>query len=136
MIVLWAMYNLPIRKWVKKIHICNTIIIRTILKHIYIADHAFTSFSGGISIVPNTLLQFKMNPPGDYSDPEPQSGLLHIKNLPSQTTNNTLYDLFRPFGPMNLCKIIIEPGTTVNKGTALIQYFHLSSAEDAEAAMV
>ncbi|KAI8876901.1 RNA-binding domain-containing protein [Backusella circina FSU 941] len=77
-----------------------------------------------------------MNPPGDYSDPEPQSSLLFIKNLPSQTTNNTLYDLFRPFGPMNLCKIIIEPGTGVNKGTALIQYFYLSSAEDAETTMV
>lgn len=43
--------------------------------------------------------------------------------------------MFRPFGPMTLCKIIVENGSTF-KGTALVQYFITQHAKDAEMSMV
>ncbi|KAI8875240.1 hypothetical protein K501DRAFT_338816 [Backusella circina FSU 941] len=58
------------------------------------------------------------------------SGILYVKNLPSDTNNHNLYDLFRPFGPMYLCKILIP-----FKGAALVQYFHSESAQNLEHVM-
>ena len=100
-----------------------------------IADRAYTLLNG-VSSRAGVRLQFKMNSPlGDCPEPEAQAGLLNIKNLPIHINNKSLYDLFRPFGPMILCKILVEQGSTF-KGTALVQYFHSEDAKVAESSMV
>lgn len=106
--------------------------------HIYtlfVADRAYTLLNG-VTFRAGIKLQLKINPPfGDNPEPEAHAGILHIKNLPSHTNNKSLYELFRPFGPMMLCKILVEQGSTY-KGTALVQYFNSDNALDAEHSMV
>lgn len=93
------------------------------------ADRAYTLFNGA-SLKNGTRLQLRINPPGDgCQEPEATSGILQIRNLPLQTTNHFLYNLFRPFGPMSLCKVIMDQGRF--KGTALVQYFDAIHADTA-----
>lgn len=94
------------------------------------ADRAYTLFNGAALGKHDARLQLRIFPPGDTKEPEAASGILHVKNLPGYTTNSMLYDLFRPFGPMSLCKIIVEQGSTF-KGTALVQYFRSEDADKA-----
>ncbi|KAG2234689.1 hypothetical protein INT48_005841, partial [Thamnidium elegans] len=64
------------------------------------ADRAYTLLNG-VTFRAGIKLQLKINPPlGDNPEPEAHAGILHIKNLPSHTNNKSLYELFRPFGPM------------------------------------
>lgn len=87
----------------------------------------------------STRLQLRINPPGTEkkSEPEAHAGILFIKNLPhSMNNNNSLYELFRPFGPMILCKILVEQQGSTFKGTALVQYFFSEHAQEAEISMV
>ncbi|KAG0177748.1 hypothetical protein DFQ28_005507 [Apophysomyces sp. BC1034] len=67
-------------------------------------------------------------------EPEPNADILQIRNLPNDTVTKRLYELFRPFGPMKLCNIIVEQGVGF-KGTALVQYFDAEDAENAETTM-
>ncbi|KAK4510632.1 uncharacterized protein ATC70_005063 [Mucor velutinosus] len=98
------------------------------------ADRAYTLLNG-VTFRAGLRLQLKINPPSsDYPEPEAHAGILHIKNLPGHTNNNLLYELFRPFGPMILCKILVEQASTF-KGTALVQYFNPQDAQDAESMM-
>ncbi|KAI7874739.1 RNA-binding domain-containing protein [Lichtheimia hyalospora FSU 10163] len=93
------------------------------------ADRAYTLFNGA-SLKNGIQLQLRINPPGDgCQEPEATSGILQIRNLPLQTTNHFLYNLFRPFGPMSLCKVIMDQDRF--KGTALIQYFDAIHADTA-----
>ncbi|CDS05458.1 hypothetical protein LRAMOSA07986 [Lichtheimia ramosa] len=93
------------------------------------ADRAYTLFNGA-SLKNGIRLQLRINPPGDgCQEPEATSGILQIRNLPLQTTNHFLYNLFRPFGPMSLCKVIMDQGRF--KGTALVQYFDAIHADTA-----
>ncbi|KAI9265523.1 hypothetical protein EDC94DRAFT_517117 [Helicostylum pulchrum] len=97
----------------------------------HVADRAYTLLNG-VTFRAGIKLQLKINPPfGDNPEPEAHAGILHIKNLPSHTNNKSLYELFRPFGPMMLCKILVEQGSTY-KGTALVQYFNSDNTLDAE----
>ena len=80
-------------------------------------------------------LQLKISPPGNYQEPTATSVILQVKNLPPGTTEHTLYDLFRPFGAMSMCKVIINQEKTF-KGTALVQYFNSSDADTAAQKMV
>lgn len=102
---------------------------------IFIADRAYTLLNG-VTFRAGLRLQLKINPPSsDCPEPEAHAGILHIKNLPGHTNNKLLYELFRPFGPMILCKILVEQASTF-KGTALVQYFNPQDAQDAESMMV
>lgn len=67
-------------------------------------------------------------------DPEASAALLEINNLPDHFDDNQLYDLFRSFGPLNLCKCVLHEGTF--KGTAFIQFFYPSHSDDAVATLV
>lgn len=67
-------------------------------------------------------------------DPEATAALLEINNLPEHYDDNQLYDLFRPFGPLNLCKCILLDGAF--RGTAFIQYFYPSSSDEAVSTLV
>ncbi|KAF7722569.1 hypothetical protein EC973_002959 [Apophysomyces ossiformis] len=84
--------------------------------------NGFTFTNGG-------KLQFRIYHDKQY-EPEPQGTILHVRNLPLHMDNNALYDLFRPFGPLSLCKTIVEGGSF--RGTALICYFYLEDSEEAQ----
>jgi hypothetical protein len=67
-------------------------------------------------------------------DPEATAGLVQINNLPDYFDDNKLYDVFRPFGPLNLCKCIMREG--VFAGTAFIQFFKQNDSDEAERKLV
>lgn len=48
--------------------------------------------------------------------------------------NNGLYDLFRPFGPLSLCSLIVEGGSF--RGTAFVQYFNQEDSDEAQNQLV
>lgn len=98
------------------------------------ADRAYTLFNGATIKDTNCQLQLRAHSSGTYGEPEATSGILSISNLPLNTNNHLLYDIFRPFGPMALCKIIMDQGQF--KGTALVQYFRSADADAASAEMV
>lgn len=97
------------------------------------ADRAYTLFNGATIKDTNCQLQLRAHSSGTYGEPEATSGILSISNLPLNTNNHLLYDIFRPFGPMALCKIIMDQGQF--KGTALVQYFRSADADAASAEM-
>lgn len=78
-------------------------------------------------------MQLKIS--NNYPEPEATAEILQIKNLPNNINNNALYELFRPFGPMILCKVLVEQDSTF-KGSALVQYFNPENAQHAESIMV
>lgn len=98
----------------------------------YIADCAYTLYNGSTT-QSGVKLQLKIS--NGYPEPEASAEILQIKNLPNSINNNTLYELFRPFGPMVLCKVLVEQDSTF-KGSALIQYFNPENAQLAESIMV
>lgn len=67
-------------------------------------------------------------------DPEATAALLEINGLPDYFDDNKLYDLFRPFGPLNLCKCVMKDGAF--RGTAFVQFFRAQSSQDAEINLV
>ncbi|ORZ10244.1 hypothetical protein BCR42DRAFT_423050 [Absidia repens] len=94
------------------------------------ADLAFTLFNGA-NFSNGMRLSLYMNPLTSEGDPEPTADILQVQNLPPNSTNKSLYDLFRPFGPMSLCKVVVEQGTVDFHGAALIQYYHANNADHA-----
>ncbi|KAI8334633.1 hypothetical protein BC941DRAFT_431728 [Chlamydoabsidia padenii] len=98
-----------------------------------IADRAYTLFDG--LVFKNThRFQLYMTPDG-IKDQVPNAPIFQINHLPLSMTNEGLYNLFRPFGPIRLCKIIMEKDASFN-GTALLQYFDQQHAENAKKTMV
>lgn len=73
-----------------------------------------------------TVLKFKLSC-NDLSDPQPKGLILEVRNLPVHIDHNTLYDIFRPFGPLSICKPITEDGA--HRGKALIQYFYKEDSD-------
>lgn len=63
---------------------------------------------------------------------EAQGQLLRILHLPHYVENNMVYQLFRPYGPLALCKLLLEPDDSSFHGSALVQYFY---QEDTNAAL-
>lgn len=47
---------------------------------------------------------------------------MEVRNLPNHIDHNTLYDIFRPYGPLSICKPITEDGS--HRGKALVQFFN------------
>ncbi|KAI9306185.1 hypothetical protein BJ944DRAFT_178676, partial [Cunninghamella echinulata] len=99
------------------------------------ADCALTLFHGATFKNKNDLpIHLHIQPKKDGQDPEPVADILQVCDLPSSTTNQSLYEHFRPFGPLALCKIIMEYGTKFN-GTAMIQYYHVKDSDQAISSM-
>lgn len=105
----------------------------THLLPLYIADRAYTLFDG-LVLQKSHRFQLSITPHGN-KDPVPNAPIFQINHLPSSITNEGLYSLFRPFGPIRLCKIIVEKDASFN-GTALLQYFEHRHAENAKKIMV
>ncbi|KAI8580201.1 hypothetical protein K450DRAFT_238641 [Umbelopsis ramanniana AG] len=75
-----------------------------------------------------------MHHPSEGANPKPEAIILQAKHLPLHTNNSSLYDLFRPYGPIFLCKTVAENGSAF-EGTALIHYFKQLDADSALGAM-
>jgi len=97
------------------------------------ADRAYSLFNG-ISLPDGDKLQLHINHPNVAANPKPEAIILQAKHLPLHTNNNSLYDLFRPYGPIQLCKTVAENGSAF-EGTALIHYFRQLDADSALGAM-
>ncbi|KAI8073959.1 hypothetical protein BC940DRAFT_315546 [Gongronella butleri] len=72
--------------------------------------------------------------PNGIKDPLPEGPIFQVENIPYWVTNEHLYQLFRPFGAIRLCKILVEKNGAF-EGTALLQYFSLKHANQAKASM-
>lgn len=93
------------------------------------ADRAYVLFNNTYLPHHKSFIHFKINDVGGL-EPEPQATILQVKQLPAQIDNNYLYNLFRPFGPMALCKIVSD-SDGLSKGYAFIQYFRQEDADEA-----
>jgi hypothetical protein len=98
------------------------------------ADKAYTLFNW-ISLPDGDKLQLHINHPSQGANPEPEAFIIQAKHLPLHTNNSSLYDLFRPYGPIYLCKTVAENGSAF-EGTALIHYFKQLDADSALGALV
>ncbi|CAO3641982.1 unnamed protein product [Cunninghamella echinulata] len=96
------------------------------------ADRAYTLYDGLI-FKNNHRLQLYITPDG-VKDQEPSAPIFQVANLPQWITNEKLFNLFRPYGPIRLCKIIVEKDHSFN-GTALLQYFDENDANTAKMIM-
>ncbi|KAI7862904.1 hypothetical protein BDF14DRAFT_1849502 [Spinellus fusiger] len=63
-------------------------------------------------------------------EPQPKSNVLQVKNLPDYINETILYDVFRPLGPLSLCRLYPEPSG--HQPTAYIRYFSQKHANQAQ----
>ncbi|KAL9547423.1 hypothetical protein MBANPS3_006173 [Mucor bainieri] len=109
--------------------------IRTLLQHCMPtdtkADRAYSLYNG-FTFTNNTKLELQMYQ-DKRLDPEAKAALLEINGLPEHFDDNKLYDVFRPFGPLNLCKCVM--GESAFRGTAFVQFFNAYSSNEAVAQM-
>ncbi|GAA5806170.1 hypothetical protein HPULCUR_011700 [Helicostylum pulchrum] len=92
------------------------------------ADRAYSLYNG-FTFTNNTKLSLQMYQDSKL-DPEATAALLEINCLPEYYDDNKLYDIFRPFGPLNLCKCVMKDGAF--RGNAYVQFFDSSNSQDAE----
>ncbi|KAI7889348.1 uncharacterized protein EV154DRAFT_483218 [Mucor mucedo] len=92
------------------------------------ADRAYSLYNG-FTFTNKAKLQLQMYQDASL-DPEATAALLEINGLPDYFDDNKLYDLFRPYGPLNLCKCVMKEGAF--RGTAFVQFFHPQSSQNAE----
>ncbi|OBZ91501.1 Polyadenylate-binding protein 4 [Choanephora cucurbitarum] len=92
-----------------------------------IADRVYSLFNG-YTFANQAILKLRISA-DDMDEPQPEGSLLEVRNLPSRIDHNALYDIFRPYGPLNICKTIPEEGTQNTK--ALIQYFSQEDSDNA-----
>ncbi|KAI8890435.1 hypothetical protein K501DRAFT_206351 [Backusella circina FSU 941] len=91
-----------------------------------IAERVYSLFNGFIFANKAALsLRFSVD-----DHPQAEGPVLEVNHLPPHIDHNTLYDIFHPFGPLNLCKSIAEHGA--HRGKALIQFFNLEDSEIAQ----
>lgn len=67
-------------------------------------------------------------------DPVSNAWILEVNGLPDYFDDNRLYDLFRPFGSLNLCKCLMNDGSF--QGTAFIRFFKQTHSDEAQKARV
>lgn len=84
------------------------------------------SLFNGYMFANQTVLKFRLSF-NDLNDPQPEGYILEIRHLPTHMDHNSLYDIFRPFGPLSICKPIAENGTL--KGKALVQFFYKEDSD-------
>ncbi|KAI7876398.1 hypothetical protein K492DRAFT_210381 [Lichtheimia hyalospora FSU 10163] len=92
-----------------------------------IADRVYSLYNGFGFENNGGKLQFHLD---DTYDPEPKGPILEVKNLPLDIDNDGLYDLFRGFGPLSLCKLIVNGKAF--QGAAFVQYFSQDDSNEAQ----
>ncbi|KAI8340313.1 hypothetical protein BC941DRAFT_420056 [Chlamydoabsidia padenii] len=85
------------------------------------ADRAYTLYHG-FKFTNGAQLQLRMYRTPNL-DPQAQGDLLKLTNLASENVHR-LYDIFRPFGPLQLC-------ISTGEETAIIQYFDQADSKNA-----
>lgn len=96
-----------------------------------IADRVYSLYNGFGFENNGGKLQFHLD---DAYDPEPKGPILEVKNLPLTIDNDGLYDLFRGFGPLSLCKLIVNGKAF--QGAAFVQYFSQDDSNEAQNVLV
>ncbi|KAI7877902.1 hypothetical protein K492DRAFT_150031 [Lichtheimia hyalospora FSU 10163] len=94
------------------------------------ADRVYSLFNG--FTFPNNSSKLQIQISGDENESiehEPKGPILEVKGLPNGIDNDGLYDLFRPFGPLSLCKPIVIGRAF--RGTAFVQYFFQTHSDEA-----
>lgn len=91
------------------------------------------SLFNGYMFANQTILKFRLSF-NDLNDPQPEGYILEIRHLPTHIDHNTLYDIFRPYGPLSICKPITEDGA--HRGKALIQFFYKEDSDNAVSNLV
>ncbi|KAI9271303.1 hypothetical protein BY458DRAFT_509569 [Sporodiniella umbellata] len=99
-----------------------------IFSHEKYADRAYSLYNG-FTFTNDEKLELQMYQDRRL-DPEATASLFEVNGLPEYFDDNKLYDLFRPFGPLNLCKCVTLEGQF--KGTAFIQFFRQESSDEAQ----
>lgn len=91
------------------------------------------SLFNGFVFTNGAVLKFRLAP-FENNEPQPEGPILEVKNLPNRIDHDTLYDLFRRFGPLSICKPITEDGA--HRGKALVQFFYRYDSDVAMGALV
>ncbi|KAI8363884.1 hypothetical protein BD560DRAFT_403764 [Blakeslea trispora] len=93
------------------------------------ADRAYSLYNG-FTFTNNAKLELQMYQEKRL-DRTASAVLLKVNGLPDYFDDNKLYDVFRSFGPLNLCKCVMKDGAF--RGTAFVQFFFPHNSDDAEA---
>jgi polyadenylate-binding protein len=104
--------------------------------HPIAAEKALTTLHGrSIPFVnPPAQLYLSAFPPSNppYLPPAPQAQPRLVKQLPAQFTDSSLYDLFRPYGPMASVR---ANQAGFGDGTGVVEFYLEEDARTAEAAL-
>ena len=102
----------------------------------FTAEKAFAIYNNSKLEYIKTYLKLLINDPNAHGN-EPMSNayILQVKQLNVQTTTNfSLYNLFRPYGPLFSCRLQYQDNKF--RGYALVQFFKQEDAEKAAQALV
>lgn len=69
-------------------------------------------------------------------EPEPSANVLQVHNLPTDTTSQDIYSLFRVFGPLSFCTMVADEPNVEIRESALVQFFEELDADAAQLEMV
>jgi nucleolar protein 4 len=61
--------------------------------------------------------------------PEPTSQTIFVRNIPYLVTRATLFDLFRPLGHISSLYLVVDPTTSLSRGTAFLTFSSPSPAQ-------
>ena len=101
----------------------------------FIAEKAFAIYTNS-KLKNNAYLKLLINDPDTHmNEPMSNAYILQVKQLTLQTTTNfSLYNLFRPYGPLFSCRMQYQDNKF--RGCALVQFFRQEDAEKAAMALV
>lgn len=81
-----------------------------------------------------STISLSINPPGDYQSPCSATPLW-VRNLPDGIDEGYLFDLFRPFGPLQSIRFIVQGPRDDLLGTVKVIYLREESARQAKSTM-
>ncbi|CAG8556907.1 149_t:CDS:2 [Diversispora eburnea] len=92
------------------------------------AEKAFAIYNNIKLDAYKTYLKLQITDPmGHGIEPQANAYILQVRQLPLNTTNLSLYDLFRPFGPLFSARMQYQDNKF--KGHAFVQYFKQEHAD-------
>ena len=64
----------------------------------------------------------------DVAPEKDSSTTLFIRNLPFESTDESLFELFRSFGPIRYARIVSDPSTGRSRGSAFVSFYNTEDA--------
>ena len=89
---------------------------------LYLAEKALATLQGRAvpNVSPPTFVTLSPFPPGQANQlPQPEASPRLVKQLPAGFTDEQLYDLFRPFGPI----AAVRTQTEVGRDTGVVEFW-------------